>query len=61
MKKQKIKRGDFYGEPIFNLNAYAVSRNYAIGQKNSKRAERQYLALVDYLQNYKARQKKVEK
>ena len=61
MKKLKYKRGGFYGETIFNLNSYAVSRNYAISGKNSKRSEKAYLALVDYLHNYKARQKKVKK
>lgn len=61
MKKQKIKRGGFYGETIFNLACYTLSRNYTIGGKNTKRATAQYTAITNYLENYKARQKKVEK
>lgn len=61
MKKQKIKRGGFYGETIFNLACYTLSRNYTIGGKNTKRAIAQYTAVTNYLENYKARQKKVEK
>ena len=61
MKKQKIRRGGFYGETIFNLACYTLSRNYAIGGKNTKRATAQLMAITDYLESYKARQKKVEK
>lgn len=55
MRKQKIKRGGFYGETIFNLACYTLSRNYTIGGKNTKRATAQYTAITNYLESYKAR------
>ena len=51
MKKQKIKRGGFYGESVFNLAAYKCSRNYTIGRRNSKRALSSVLAITNYLHN----------
>ena len=51
MKKQKIKRGGFYGETVFNIAAYNCSRNYFIGRRNSKRALSSVLAITNYLHN----------
>lgn len=59
MKKQRIKRGGFYGETIFNLAYYTLSRNYTIGKKNTKRAMGQYNVVTNYLENCKARQKEM--
>ena len=61
MKRQKIKRGGFYGETIFNLASYNLSRNYTIGGKNTKRATAQLTAITNYLESYKARQKEMAK
>lgn len=61
MKRQKIRRDDFYGETIFNLASYTLSRNYTIGEKNTKRATAQYLAINNYLESCKARQKEMAK
>lgn len=61
MKRQKIKRGGFYGETIFNLASYTLSRNYTIGGKNTKRATAQLTAITNYLESYKARQKEMAK
>ncbi len=61
MKRQKIKRGGFYGETIFNLASYTLSRNYTIGGKNTKRATAQLMAITNYLESYKARQKEMAK
>jgi hypothetical protein len=51
MKKQKIKRGGFYGEAVFNIAAYNCSRNYIIDRRNSKRAMSSVLAITNYLHN----------
>lgn len=51
MKKQKIKRRDFYGEAIFNIAAYNCNSNYVIGGHNSKRALSSVLAITNYLHN----------
>lgn len=51
MKKQKIKRGGFYGEKVFNIAAYNCSRNYIIGRCNSKRALSSVLVITNYLHN----------
>lgn len=51
MKKQKIKRGGFYGEAVFNIAAYNCSRNYIFGRRNSKRTMSSVLAITDYLHN----------
>lgn len=51
MKKQKIKRGGFYGETVFYIAAYNCSRNYVIGRRNSKRALSSVLAITNYLHN----------
>lgn len=61
MKRQKIKRGGFYGETIFNLASYTLSRNYTIGEKNTRRATAQLTAITNYLESYKARQKEMAK
>lgn len=61
MKRQKIKRGDYYGETIFNIASYNMSRNYAIGKKNTKRVISQYMVIIDYLESCKARQKGMTK
>ncbi len=62
MKKYKNNSySSRYGETIFNLVCYNLSRNYAIGRKNTKRAAAQYTAVMNYLENCKARQEKVTK
>lgn len=61
MKRQKNKRGGFYGETIFNLASYTLSRNYTIGEKNTRRATAQLTAITNYLESCKARQKEMAK
>lgn len=61
MKRQKIKKNGFYGETVFNLASYSLSRNYTIGGKNSKGAVAQFTAITNYLKSYKARQKDITK
>lgn len=61
MKRQKIKKNGFYGETIFNLASYSLSRNYTIGKKNSKEAIAQFTAITNYLKDCKALQGKVKK
>lgn len=55
MKRQKIKKNGFYGETVFNLASYSLSRNYTIGGKNTKGAIAQFTAITNYLKSYKAR------
>lgn len=59
MKRQKIKKNGFYGETIFNLASYNLSRNYTVGEKNTKGAIAQFTAITNYLKSYKARQKEI--
>ena len=61
MKKQKIRKNGFYGETVFNLASYSLSRDYTIGGKNTKGATEQFTAITNYLKNCKVRQRKVEK
>ena len=52
MKKQKTKnRGNFYGEPIFNIAAYNCSRDFTINGNNSKRSTSKMVAITNYLHN----------
>lgn len=53
MKRQKIKKNGFYGETIFNLASYNLSRNYTVGRKNTKEATAQFMAITNYLKNCK--------
>lgn len=61
MKRQKIKKNGFYGETIFNLASYNLSRNYTIGRKNTKGAIAQFTAITNYLKDCKAQQKRITK
>lgn len=51
MKKQKNKKNGFYGESIFNLACYNLSRNYVIGKKNTKRVTAQLTVIANYLKD----------
>lgn len=55
--KSTYKKVKEITEPIFNLAAYNIRRNYTIGGRNSKRAELSMLALVEYM-HYVGKKKK---
>lgn len=61
MKRQKIRKDGFYGETIFNLACYNLSRSYTIGEKNTKKAIGQYKAVTNYLEHVKTQQEKEKK
>lgn len=58
--KRTYKKVKEITEPIFNLAAYNISRNYSISGHNSKRAELSMLALVEYM-HYVGRESKGKK
>ena len=49
--KRTYKKVKEITEPIFSIAAYNCSRNYTIGERNSKRADLSMLALVEYMHN----------
>lgn len=61
MKRQKIKKDGFYGETIFNIACYNLSRSYTIGEKNTKKAIGQYKAVTNYLEHVKTQQEETKK
>lgn len=61
MRKQKNKKDGFYGETIFNIACYNLSRSYTIGEKNTKKAIGQYKAVTNYLEKIKAPKEKLWK
>lgn len=61
MRKQKIRKDGFYGETIFNIACYNLSRSYTIGEKNTKTAIGQYKAVTNYLEKIKAQEEKLRK
>lgn len=59
MRKQKNKKRDFYGETIFNIACYNLSRSYTISGKNTKKAIGQYKAITNYIEKVKAPKEKL--
>lgn len=56
MQRKSIfrKNGGFYGQTIFNIACYNLSRNYAMGGKNTKKVIAQCMAIMDYIEKVKA-------
>lgn len=59
MKRQKIRKDGFYGETIFNIACYNLSRNYKISGKNTRQAIGQYKAITNYIEKVKAQKEKL--
>lgn len=55
--KRTYKKIKGITEPIFSIAAYNCSRNYTIGEHNSKRAELSMMAIVEYMHNVGSKSK----
>ena len=53
-----MKKNVMVTETIFNIACYNMSRNYGINKKNSKRSEKMALAIFDYIEHIKSKEKK---
>lgn len=61
MKRQKIRKNGFYGETIFNIACYNLSRSYTISGKNTRQAIGQYKAITNYIEKVKTQKEKLKK
>lgn len=61
MRKQKIRKDGFYGETIFNIACYNLSRSYTISGKNTKQAKGQYKVITNYIEKVKTPKEKLSK